>query len=205
MCAFAPYVRNAVGIDFTPAMLARARQLAADRGHRNVAWDQGNAYSLPYADGSFTVVVTRYSLHHLLDPLSAFREMVRVCAPDGMVVVVDAYAPEDPAQADAYNHVERLRDPSHARALSLPELKGLFEQVGLPKPRTTLYELPVEVRDLLARAFPDPGNHTKILGEIFKESAENGQLGIPVHLDGPNIHVTYQAAILGARCAHLTR
>ena len=52
----------------------------------------------------------------------------------------------------------------------------------------------------LARAFPDPGNHAKIL-KMFKESAENGQLGIPVHLDGPNIHVTYQAAILGARCA----
>ena len=101
VCAFAPHVREATGIDFTPAMLERARQLAAERGVRNVAWDRGDAYSLPYADGSFTVVVTRYSLHHILDPLLALREMIRVCAHDGRLVGVDAYAPEDPIQADA--------------------------------------------------------------------------------------------------------
>jgi hypothetical protein len=129
--------------------------------------------------------------------------MVRVCAPDGTIVVVDAYAPEDPAQADVYNQVERLRDPSHARALSLTELQGLFGQVGLPEPRTTLYELPVEVRDLLARAFPNQGDHAKII-EMFKESADNGRLGMPVRLDGQNIHVTYRAAIIVARCTHLT-
>jgi SAM-dependent methyltransferase len=200
VCAFAPHVRQATGIDFTPAMLERARQLADERGARNIAWDQGDAYSLPYADGSFTVVVTRYSLHHLLDPLSALREMVRVCAPGGRIVVVDAYAPEDPMQADAYNQVERLRDPSHAWALSLTELKGLFGRVGIPEPQTTLYELPVEVQDLLARAFPNPGDHVKII-EIFEDSAKNGRLGIPVRRDGDKIHVTYRAAILVSRRA----
>jgi ubiquinone/menaquinone biosynthesis C-methylase UbiE len=116
VCAFAPHVRTATGIDVTPAMIDQARQLAAKRPVPNVTWEQGDAYSLPYPDGSFTVVVTRYSLHHLLDPLSAIREMACVCVPDGRIVVVDAYAPEDPAQAYAYNRVERLRDPSHTRA-----------------------------------------------------------------------------------------
>ena len=195
VCAFAPHVRTAMGIDVTPAMLDQARQLAGKRRAANVAWHQGDAYSLPYSDGSFTVVVTRYSLHHLLDPLSALREMARVCVPDGRIVVVDAYAPEDPAQAYAYNRVERLRDPSHARALSLTELKGLFGRLGLPEPQITLYELPIEVKDLLARAFPNPGDHAKIIDK-FKESASSDRLGIPVRLDGDEIHVTYRAAIL---------
>lgn len=197
VCAFAPHVRKATGIDVTPAMLDRARMLATEQGARNVAWDQGDAYSLPYADGSFTVVVTRYSLHHLLDPLAALREMVRVCAPEGRVVVVDAYAPEDRMQANAYNQVERLRDPSHARSLSLKELTGLFAHVGLPEPRATLYQLPVEVRDLLARAFPKPGDDAKII-ETFRASATDNRLGISVRLDGDKIHVTYRAAILVA-------
>jgi len=200
VCAFAPHVREATGIDFTPAMLERARQLAAERGVRNVAWDRGDAYSLPYADGSFTVVVTRYSLHHMLDPLLALREMVRVCARDGRIVVVDAYAPEDPMQADAYNQMERLRDPSHAHSLSLRELKGLFGRVGIPEPQITLYDLPVEVQDLLARAFPNPGDQDKII-EMLKDSAKSGRLGIPVRLDGDKIHVTYRAAILVSRRA----
>jgi SAM-dependent methyltransferase len=143
-----------------------------------------------FFDLQAAIVVT---LHHLLDPLSALREMARVCVPDGRIVVVDAYAPDDAAQANAYNRVERLRDPSHARALSLTELKGLFGRLGLPEPQITCYELPVKVTDLLARAFPSPGDHAKII-EMFEESASSGRLGIPVRLDGDEIHVTYRAA-----------
>jgi ubiquinone/menaquinone biosynthesis C-methylase UbiE len=47
VCAFAPHVRSATGIDFTPTMLDRARVLAAGKGIRNVAWDQGDAYICP--------------------------------------------------------------------------------------------------------------------------------------------------------------
>ena len=52
----------------TPAMLDRARQLATKQGVRNVDWHRGDVYLLPYAADTFTIVVTRYSFHHLLDP-----------------------------------------------------------------------------------------------------------------------------------------
>src|SRR6516225_9836109 len=42
VCAFAPRIREATGIDVTPAMLDRARKLAADKGLANVAWRQGD-------------------------------------------------------------------------------------------------------------------------------------------------------------------
>jgi len=176
-------------------MLDRARKLATEQGVRNVDWHQGDV--LPYAVESFTIGVTRYSFHHLLDPAAALREMVRVCAAKGRIVVVDAYAPEDPDQAAEFNRIERLRDPSHVSSLSLPALKDLFDRVGLPEPRVTLYELQVEVRDLLARAFPNPGDEIEIV-KTFRASAIDGRLGIPVHLDGDNVHVTYRAAILTA-------
>jgi ubiquinone/menaquinone biosynthesis C-methylase UbiE len=106
----------------TPAMLDRARRLAAERGVRNVDWHQGDIYLLPYAAENFTIVVTRHSFHHLIDPTAALREMARVCAAKGRIVVVDAYAPEDSHQAAEFNRVERLRDPSHVRSLSLSAL-----------------------------------------------------------------------------------
>ena len=46
ICAFAPHVRHAAGIDVTPAMLERARTLAAGQGLSNVSWRQGDVYSL---------------------------------------------------------------------------------------------------------------------------------------------------------------
>jgi len=197
VCAFAPHVRQATGIDFTPAMLDRARALAAEHGLCNVALDQGDAYALPYPDGSFTIVVTRYSLHHLEDPTAALREMVRVCEPGGRIVVADAYAPEHPAQAAAYHRVEVLRDPSHARSLSLRESMALFAEARLGEPRMISYELPVELGDLLGRAFPNPGDEAEIVA-AFRASAVDNRLGIPVRLDGDKLHIAYQAVILAA-------
>jgi SAM-dependent methyltransferase len=162
-----------------------------------VAWRQGDVYSLPYDDGSFTIVTTRFSCHHFLDPAAVLREMVRVCTPGGRIVVVDDYASEDPAKAAAFNQLEKLRDPSHSRALSLTELKGLFGTVGLPDPDATFYELRGDVPGLLARSFPNPGDDLKIT-EMFRASAADDHLGIPVRLDANDIYYAYPVAILAA-------
>src|SRR5271157_2123226 len=133
VCAFAPEVRHATGIDMTPAMLDRARQLAVEKGIGNVTWDQGDVRSMPYTDGTFNIVVTRFSMHHFLDPARIFREMLRVCAPGGRIVIVDMHASEDPAKAVEWNRTEKLRDPSHVRCLTLTELKSLYTAAGLPE------------------------------------------------------------------------
>jgi len=124
--------------------------------------------------------------------------MARVCAPGGRLVVVDMYASQDPAKAVEFNRLERLRDPSHMRSLTLAELKGLFGEAGLPEPEASFYELRDEVRNLLARSFPEPGDDAKII-ELFKASAADGRLGIPVHIEGERIHYAYPVAILAAQ------
>ncbi|MEJ0018108.1 MAG: methyltransferase domain-containing protein [Acetobacteraceae bacterium] len=197
VCAFAPHVRHATGIDMTPAMLDRARQLAAEKAVANVTWDQGDVGALPYADATFDIVVTRFSMHHFLDPLGVLREMMRVCRPGGRVVVVDMYASDDPAKAAEWNRAEKLRDPSHVRCLTLPELKGLFGRVGLPAPSAGFYELRDEIRNLLARSFPNPGDDVTIIA-MFAASAEDDRLGLPVQRDGERINYAYPVAILSA-------
>jgi ubiquinone/menaquinone biosynthesis C-methylase UbiE len=197
VCAFAPEVRHATGVDMTPAMLDRARQLAAEKGLANVSWEQGDVGSLPYADGAFDIVVTRFSMHHFLDPLAVLREMVRVCAPGGRIVVVDMHASEEPAKAAEWNRAEKLRDPSHVRCLTLTELRALFPAVGLPAPQASFYELRDEVRNLLRRSFPNPGDDVKII-EMFAASAEDDRMGIPVRRNGDRIDYAYPIAILAA-------
>jgi ubiquinone/menaquinone biosynthesis C-methylase UbiE len=124
VCALAPQVKHATGIDMTPAMLDRARALAAEKGVANVSWQEGDVTALPYPDGSFTIVVTRFAVHHFPDPLAVLREMVRVCAPGGRIVVVDTCASADPAKAARFNRLEKLRDPSHVRALNCKAFSG---------------------------------------------------------------------------------
>jgi SAM-dependent methyltransferase len=198
VCAFAPHVRRATGIDVTPAMLNEAQRLAAQKGLTNVEWRHGDVNALPFEDGSFTIVVTRFSMHHFPDPAAVLREMARVCAAGGWLVVVDMYASHDPAKAAEFNRLERLRDPSHMRSLTLPELKGLFGEAGLPEPEASFYELRDEVRNLLARSFPEPGDEVKII-ELFKTSAADDRLGVPVRIEGDQIHYAYPVAILAAQ------
>lgn len=202
VCALAPEVKHATGIDMTPAMLDRARALAAEKRVANVSWQEGDVTALPYPDGSFTIVVTRFAVHHFPDPLAVLREMARVCAPGGRIVVVDTCASADPAKAARFNQLEKLRDPSHVRALPLAELQGLFEAAGLPEPRLAFSELRDEVKNLLARSFPNPGDDAKII-DMFAASAKDDRLGIPVHRSigfggGERLEYAYPVAILAA-------
>jgi SAM-dependent methyltransferase len=198
VCAFAPHVRQATGIDMTPAMLDHARRLAAENGIANAAWQEGDVAALPWPDASFTIVVTRFAVHHFPDPKAVLREMVRVCAPGGRVVVVDTCASADPVKAAAFNRLEKLRDPSHVRALPLAELRSLFCTAGLPEPEVSFSELRDEVANLLARSFPNPGDESEIV-DMFSAAAEDDRLGIPVRRDGDRLEYAYPIAILAAR------
>ena len=190
-------VRHATGIDMTPAMLERAARMTAEKRLSNVTWDQGDVNSLPYPDGVFSIVVTRFSFHHFADPLTVLREMKRVCAPGGKVLVADMHTATKQSQADEFNHMELLRDPSHVRALHLAELKALFPAAGLTEVKEAHYELRDELENLLGRSFPNPGDDDRIRG-IFRASAQDDRLGIPIRLEGAQVHYAYPVAVLAA-------
>lgn len=195
--AFAPRVRQATGIDVTPAMLETARKTADEQGLTNINWEQGDVTTLPYPDASFTVVATRFSFHHFVDAGAVLKEMARVCAPGGRIVVADSCPSEDPAKAAAFNRLELLRDPSHTRALPLSEMKALFVAAGLGEPLVQFSELRDVVSNLLARSYPNPGDDTKIIA-MFRASAADDNLGIPVRVEGEAIHYAYPVAICAA-------
>jgi SAM-dependent methyltransferase len=196
-CAFAPRVRHATGIDLTPAMIERASSLAREKGLENVAWQVGDVLPLPFPSASFTVVVSRYSFHHFLDPRAVLAEMRRVSAPGGRVLVADVIASPDPRRADAYNRMEKLRDPSHARALPLAELEGLFREAGLPSPGKAFYSLDVELEGVLGRSFPSPGGADEVR-RMFEESLADDGLGVSARREGGEIRFAYPIAVLSA-------
>ena len=103
----APSVRAVVALDATRAMLERGRA----QGVPNVIFVQGDAASMPFLDGSFDVVVSRFAVHHFEDPAVQLAEMRRCLRPGGRLAIADLVA--DPAAAAEQNRLEALRDPSH--------------------------------------------------------------------------------------------
>ena len=197
-CAFARVVRHAVGIDLTPAMLDQAHKTQAEQKLQNLSWHQGDVTSLPFPDEHFSIVSSRFAFHHLEQPLAALKEMQRVCKPGGKVVVADmSPAPE---KADALNAEERLRDPSHVRAMPLAELRELFAKAGLPAPRVESYRLEGELEDLLSRSFPNEGDADRVR-RIFADSLTTDALDLATRRENGKIYYGFPVAVLGAKKA----
>jgi ubiquinone/menaquinone biosynthesis C-methylase UbiE len=197
-CAFAASAARVTGLDMVPAMLDRARVLQETRKLANVEWKQGSATALPFPDGSFDCVVTRFSFHHYLDPAAALREMHRVCKPSGIVLVIDV-APRPGAQ-DAYNAVEKLRDPSHARALTEDELKALGQAEGMKLERQATYRLESDLEGLLQTSFPREGDADKIRA-LFEEDIREGddRLGVGAHRRNGEVYFHFPIIALAWR------
>jgi len=200
VCAFAAVVRHATGIDVTPAMIERARLLAREKGLVNVTWQVGDVLPLPYPDAAFSLVTSRFAFHHFPEPGRVLGEMKRVCTPEGRVAVVDVVASPDPRRAAAFNRMERLRDPSHVRALTLAEMETRFRESGLSAPREAFYGLKSELTGLLERSFPEPGD-VDTIRRLFLDSLTDDGLGLGTRRRGDEIVFTYPIAILIASAA----
>jgi len=120
--ALAPLVREVVGLDPVPELLALARE----RGLPNTEFVDGDGTAMPFPDGSFDLAGTQRTLHHVARPDRIVTELARVTRPGGQVLVVDQLAPDDPAEAAALHYFETERDPSHERLLTDADLRKLF-------------------------------------------------------------------------------
>ncbi len=198
-CAFAKVSRHVTGIDVTPAMLDQARVEQQRAGVENVTWQVADVPPLPFADHTFSIVTARFALHHLLDPLAVLREMRRVCRQGGRIAIADS-APSL-AKAEAFNAMERLRDPSHVRAMPVEEIRGLLLNAGFAEPREEFYRLEGELEDLLERSFPKPGDADR-LRKLFRDSLEDDALDMATHQKGEKIYFSFPVAILVAENTH---
>ena len=193
-CALARVARHVTGIDLTPAMIEQAKVLQQSHGLANLTWHLGDVLPLPFAADSFTLVFTRYSFHHFLDPRAVLAEMVRVCLPGGRVVVADVYT-SNPQQAEAYNCLEILRDPSHVRALAVEELTDLFEAAGLQTKKPQFYKHESGVEDIIQRSFPNQGDADR-LRQMYAEDLGVDRLGVGVHRREGKLFFAFPVVVL---------
>jgi len=129
-----------------------------------------HAEHLPFADGSFDVVVTRIAPHHFADVGAAVQEMARVSG--GLVLVVDNLY-----RGDRVEEAERLRDPTHVRNYGEDEWRELFAQAGLEVEAVELIDTDIDVEAWLARAGCE-GDEAERVRALLSDRLSDGRLSM---------------------------
>lgn len=180
----------AVVVDLTPEMLAAGAASASEDGVRNVVFAEGDAARLPFPDGQFDVVVSRFAFHHFDDPTAAAREMARVCRPGGVVGVIDMAA-EDEETAARRDELERLRDPSHARALAPNELTGLLSAAGVTAEIAAERHRTLPAGPWLEQGQPGETQGAEVLAALEAEAHGGPATGLAAHRDDEGLAIRH--------------
>lgn len=94
-----------VGVDFCEAMLVRAREKFPPERFPQMTFLQGDAMRLPLEDATFEAATMACGLRNLEDPMRAFRELRRVVAPGGRILILELTRPTGVLKAFYYPYL----------------------------------------------------------------------------------------------------
>jgi ubiquinone/menaquinone biosynthesis C-methylase UbiE len=128
-----------VGIDIEPRQLEAAKQLAEERGVKNITFQQASVYEIPFPDASFDIAVAHFVLEHVSDPLRGLREMRRVLRPGGVAAIKDPYypaftfRPETPELKLFGELGAKVREHNGASGTYAPDLRAYLLEAGFQR------------------------------------------------------------------------
>ena len=127
-----PLAKKVVGVDISRHLVQYAQTRPA-KG--DVSYLVADTAALPHEDNTFDVVVSRFALNQVADPLASFRELVRVTKPGGFVAVVERTPPAGLLERFRLKmeYLESVRDYTHRIFLDELELSVLFELNGVDR------------------------------------------------------------------------
>lgn len=90
--------------DINSAMIKVGRERLLNKGlYKNIAFVQGNAQYLPFANNRFHCITIGFGLRNVTDKEEALRSMYRVCKPGGKIMVLEFSTPHFPGLKPLYH------------------------------------------------------------------------------------------------------
>jgi ubiquinone/menaquinone biosynthesis C-methylase UbiE len=179
----APHVAEVIAMDLSPQMLGVVLRTASDRGLKNIRTQEGAAESIPFPDGHFDFVLSRFSAHHWRDFERGLREARRVLAPTGRAILVDSTTPQTPLLDTHLQTMELLRDPSHVRNYTAHEWVASLSRAGFEVTSMQQRSLRIEFASWIART-RTPTVLTQAIQYLQQNAPEEVRNGLDIESDG---------------------
>ncbi|MBB3999076.1 class I SAM-dependent methyltransferase [Aureimonas pseudogalii] len=160
--ALSPHAGAVVACDLSLDMVAAVEREAARRSLANVTGTVAPAERLPFADGEFDLVASRFSAHHWADMACGLRETRRVLSAGGAAVFIDVVAPSVAVLDTHLQAVELLRAPSHVRDYRVSEWIATLEGAGFRIDEVRTWRLRMEFASWTARIATSPASTAAI-------------------------------------------
>lgn len=196
--AMAPQAGLVVATDITSEMLAQARQLAAERGLRNVCFALSAAERISFRNESFDVITCRSAAHHFLDVPRFLAEAHRVCKPGRRLLLIDSIAPEDDVLSRLMNNWERRRDPSHVHNYPSSQWRALLHQQGFAVNRMLVVKTELEFGDWVRRSGMQLEEAATLRRE-FDAASPAAAAAFAIRRAGDSLLFAWDAAVIEAR------
>jgi ubiquinone/menaquinone biosynthesis C-methylase UbiE len=117
-----------------------------------------------------------------MDYEKVFDEMIRVCKPNGSIMVIDVVLPTD--KANNYDQMEKLRDSSHVAALTAEKFDVLFQNQKLKECSKFYYEMAIELETQINASYLSDGEKEELKSMVIQDIGINN-LGVNVNsIDG---------------------
>jgi SAM-dependent methyltransferase len=167
----------------------------------NAVFARADAGRLRFPDAPFDPVSCQHAFHHITKPELVLREMMRVTTPQGRLLVLDPLDPESDVKFELFNHLEKLRDPSHTSSLRLTTLLSMFEAHGLEVSRQPLRRQR-PFNQWMRRAGLEPGQKRCAETETRKQTEDSmpgDKAGFSGRVDGGDIQIIHNEGMFLAR------
>ena len=126
----APRCRQLTATDFSEKMLKKAEKNC--RSFRNITYAQADITALSFADGSFDKVVAGNVIHLLDNPVTALRELNRVCKDGGMLIIPTYMNKDDKGKTSGFAGAVGKAGADFKRQFTVESYRQFFLDAGYP-------------------------------------------------------------------------